>query len=236
MEKHTLVCKKIIKKYGRKIVLNGVDFEAGTGEIVGILGPNGAGKSTLFKTILGIVVPKSGEVLLDNIKITHLPVHIRAKNGIAYLPQEPSVFRNLTVWDNMDLIASMLKIENKEKIITDILSEFGILELKNQIADSLSGGEKRRLEFARTLLMKPKFILLDEPFVGIDPITVKDIQKIIKSLSKRGLGVIVTDHNVDEIAEVVDILYVVHKGNVIAHGKPEEVLKDEKVIENYLGW
>ncbi|WP_129407951.1 LPS export ABC transporter ATP-binding protein [Marinitoga lauensis] len=233
---HNLVCKKITKKYGRKTVLNKVDFEASTGKIVGILGPNGAGKSTLFKSILGIVVPKSGDIYLDNKKITHLPVHVRAKNGIAYLPQEPSVFRNLTVWDNMDLIATMLKIKNKEEFIKDILTEFGIYELKEQIADSLSGGEKRRLEFARTLITNPKFILLDEPFVGIDPITVKDIQKIIKTLSKKNLGVIVTDHNVDEIAEVVDVLYVLHKGNVIAYGSPEEVLKDKIVIENYLGW
>ena len=233
---HNLVCKKITKKYGRKTVLNKVDFEASTGKIVGILGPNGAGKSTLFKSILGIVVPKSGDIYLDNKKITHLPVHVRAKNGIAYLPQEPSVFRNLTVWDNMDLIATMLKIKNKEEFIKDILTEFGIYELKEQIADSLSGGEKRRLEFARTLITNPKFILLDEPFVGIDPITVKDIQKIIKTLSKKNLGVIVTDHNVDEIAEVVDVLYVLHKGNVIAYGSPEEVLKDKVVIENYLGW
>ncbi|SHE53643.1 lipopolysaccharide export system ATP-binding protein [Marinitoga hydrogenitolerans DSM 16785] len=233
---HKLVCKKITKKYGRKTVLNNVDFEASIGKIVGILGPNGAGKSTLFKSILGIVVPKSGDIFLDNKKITHLPVHVRAKEGIAYLPQEPSVFRNLTVWDNMDLIATMLKIENKEGFIKSILEEFGIYDLKNQIADSLSGGEKRRLEFARTLLTNPKFILLDEPFVGIDPITVKDIQKIIKSLSNKQLGVIVTDHNVDEIAEVVDILYVLHKGEVIAYGEPEIVLKDRAVIENYLGW
>ncbi|MBM7559132.1 LPS export ABC transporter ATP-binding protein [Marinitoga litoralis] len=232
----SITCKKLTKKYGKKIVLNSVDFEASTGKIVGILGPNGAGKSTLFKSILGIVVPKSGDIFLDNKKITHLPIHIRAKHGIAYLPQEPSVFRNLTVWDNMDLIATMLKIESKERIIKEILEEFGIYDLKDQIADSLSGGEKRRLEFARTLLTNPKFILLDEPFVGIDPITVKDIQRIIKSLSTKNLGVIVTDHNVDEIAEVVDILYVLHKGNVIAYGNPDDVLKDKNVIENYLGW
>jgi lipopolysaccharide export system ATP-binding protein len=232
----SITCKKLTKKYGKKIVLNSVDFEASTGKIVGILGPNGAGKSTLFKSILGIVVPKSGDIFLDNKKITHLPIHIRAKHGIAYLPQEPSVFRNLTVWDNMDLIATMLKIESKERIIKDILEEFGIYDLKDQIADSLSGGEKRRLEFARTLLTNPKFILLDEPFVGIDPITVKDIQRIIRSLSTKNLGVIVTDHNVDEIAEVVDVLYVLHKGNVIAYGNPDDVLKDKNVIENYLGW
>lgn len=233
---HSLVCKNIVKKYGKKTVLNKVDFLASTGKIVGILGPNGAGKSTLFKSILGIVVPKSGDIYLNDEKITHLPVHNRAQIGIAYLPQEPSVFRNLTVWDNMDLIASMLKIENKEKIIKDILKEFGIYDLRHQIADSLSGGEKRRLEFARTLITNPKFVLLDEPFVGIDPITVKDIQKIIRDLAKKNLGVIVTDHNVDEIAEVVDILYVLHKGSVIAHGEPQDVLKDRKVIENYLGW
>jgi lipopolysaccharide export system ATP-binding protein len=155
---------------------------------------------------------------------------------MGYLPQEPSVFRNVTVKDNLYMIADILKIKSKDEKIRKISKDFGIVSLLLQNADSLSGGEKRRLEFARTLLIEPKVILLDEPFVGIDPITVKDIQGMIKKLSSEGIAVIVTDHNVDEIAQVVDELYVVHKGNIIAHGSPQQVLEMKEVKDNYLGW
>jgi lipopolysaccharide export system ATP-binding protein len=185
---------------------------------------------------LGLVVPNRGEVFLEKNNITHLPIYKRALKGMAYLPQEPSVFRNARVSDNLYMIADLLKIENKDKKIEKISKEFGIENLMHQYADSLSGGEKRRLEFARTLMIDPKVILLDEPFVGIDPITVKDIQKIIKKLSADGISVIVTDHNVDEIAQVVDDLYIMHKGDVIATGKAEEVLEMDVVKDNYLGW
>ncbi|MDN5343109.1 MULTISPECIES: LPS export ABC transporter ATP-binding protein [Oceanotoga] len=229
-------CIGIYKKYGRKEVLKNVNFYAERGKITGILGPNGAGKSTLFKSILGLVIPNKGDVYLDGEKLTHLPIHRRALKGMAYLPQEPSVFKNSTVKDNLYMIADLLKIENKDEKIKKISEDFGIQDLLTQYADSLSGGEKRRLEFARTLLINPKVIMLDEPFVGIDPITVKDIQTIIKKLSKDGISVIVTDHNVDEIAQVVDDLYVVHKGNIIAHGIPQEVLELKEVKDNYLGY
>lgn len=229
-------CIGIYKKYGRKEVLKNVNFYAERGKITGILGPNGAGKSTLFKSILGLVIPNKGDVYLDGEKLTHLPIHGRALKGMAYLPQEPSVFKNSTVKDNLYMIADLLKIENKDEKIKKISEDFGIQDLLTQYADSLSGGEKRRLEFARTLLINPKVIMLDEPFVGIDPITVKDIQTIIKKLSKDGISVIVTDHNVDEIAQVVDDLYVVHKGNIIAHGIPQEVLELKEVKDNYLGY
>lgn len=228
--------EKIFKKYGRKEVVKNVDFFAEKGKITGILGPNGAGKTTLFKIILGLVVPNKGEVFLEKNNITHLPIYKRALKGMAYLPQEPSVFRNAKVSDNLYMIADLLKIDDKDKKIEFISKEFGIENLMDQYADSLSGGEKRRLEFARTLMIDPKVILLDEPFVGIDPITVKDIQKIIKKLSDEGISVIVTDHNVDEIAQVVDDLYIMHKGDVIARGPADEVLELDIVKENYLGW
>lgn len=236
MEKIIVECKKISKNYGKKIVLDSVDFESKASVITGLLGPNGAGKTTLFKIILGLVVPNTGNVFLDGEVITHLPIHRRALKGLAYLPQEPSVFKNLTVIDNLKMIADLLKIQNAEKKITNILNEFGLDNLIHQYAYSLSGGEKRKLEFARTLITDPKVILLDEPFVGIDPITVKDIQEIIRKLAKTGISIIVTDHSVDEIAQVVDELYVLHKGEVIAHGVPNDVLEDHKVKENYLGW
>jgi len=236
MENNVIECKKIYKKYGKKIVLNKVDFYANHGKITGILGPNGAGKTTLFKSILGLVSPNRGDIFLNGKNITHLPIHRRALGGMGYLPQDPSVFKNITVKDNLYMVADLIKISNKKEKIKTIAEEFGISELMNQMAYSLSGGEQRRLEFARTLLLEPKVILLDEPFVGIDPITVKDIQKIIKELSKRDISVIVTDHNVDEIAEVVDVLYVVHKGNIIAYGDPGDVLERKEVKDNYLGW
>lgn len=236
MGKIIVECKKISKNYGKKIVLDSVDFESKASFITGLLGPNGAGKTTLFKIILGLVVPNTGNVFLDGEVITHLPIHRRALKGLAYLPQEPSVFKNLTVIDNLKMIADLLKIQNAEKKITNILNEFGLDNLIHQYAYSLSGGEKRKLEFARTLITDPKVILLDEPFVGIDPITVKDIQEIIRKLAKTGISIIVTDHSVDEIAQVVDELYVLHKGEVIAHGVPNDVLEDHKVKENYLGW
>ncbi|HOB15663.1 MAG TPA: LPS export ABC transporter ATP-binding protein [Defluviitoga sp.] len=229
-------CKNINKKYGKKTVLKDVDFQSKKGVVTGLLGPNGAGKSTLFKVILGLVVPNSGEIYLDGLNISHLPIHKRALSGLAYLPQEPSVFRNLTVIDNLQMIANLLKIEDSDRKISSIIKDFGLDNLENQYAYSLSGGEKRKLEFARTLITNPKVILLDEPFVGIDPITVKDIQKIIRKLAETGISIIVTDHSIDEIVQVVDELYVIHKGTIIACGSPKIVLQDENVKANYLGW
>lgn len=236
MEKVIVDCINISKTYKKKVVLDNVQFRSKSGLITGLLGPNGAGKTTLFKIILGLVVPDSGNVFLDSKNITHLPIHKRALNGLAYLPQEPSVFRNLSVKDNLKMIADLLNIEDADQKIKVIMEEFGLDNLMHQKAYSLSGGEKRKLEFARTLITDPKVILLDEPFVGIDPITVKDIQQIIRKLAKTGISIIVTDHSVDEIAQVVEELYVLHKGEVIANGIPQEVLNDTKVKENYLGW
>ncbi|POZ88594.1 LPS export ABC transporter ATP-binding protein [Petrotoga sibirica] len=236
MEKVIVDCINISKTYKKKVVLDNVQFRSKSGLITGLLGPNGAGKTTLFKIILGLVVPDSGNVFLDSKNITHLPIHKRALNGLAYLPQEPSVFRNLSVKDNLKMIADLLKIEDADQKIKVIMEEFGLDNLMHQKSYSLSGGEKRKLEFARTLITDPKVILLDEPFVGIDPITVKDIQEIIRKLAKTGISIIVTDHSVDEIAQVVDELYVLHKGEVITNGIPQEVLNDTKVKENYLGW
>ncbi|AFK07517.1 MULTISPECIES: LPS export ABC transporter ATP-binding protein [Mesotoga] len=231
-----LKCEHLDKRYGKRRVLKDVSLEASSLEVVGLLGPNGAGKTTAFKSILGIVIPNSGSIFLDGENITHLPIHERAKRGIAYLPQETSIFRGLKVIENLTMVMKLTGQEDKclEKA-SEILDEFGILSLKDQTASLISGGEKRRLEFARTMTLSPSFILLDEPFVGIDPMTVKDIQKMIRKLKSRGIGVIVTDHDVSSIAKVVDRLYVLYKGEVISSGDPAAVLGDSLVVEKYLG-
>ena len=223
------------KRFGRKEVVKGVNIEVRRGEVVGLLGPNGAGKTTTFNMILGIVSPSAGRIFLDDINITHLPIHKRAKLGITYLQQETSVFSGLSVIENLEIVLKFAGEKDAERKAKEILEEFGILHLKDQIADDLSGGEKRRLELARMMTLKPSFLLLDEPFVGIDPKTVKDIQKMVIELKSRNMGIIITDHNVEELAEVVDILYVMHKGEMIASGSPDEVLSSEVVKEVYLG-
>ncbi|HDP77259.1 MAG TPA: LPS export ABC transporter ATP-binding protein [Mesotoga infera] len=231
-----LKCEHLDKRYGRRRVLKDVSLEASSLEVVGLLGPNGAGKTTAFKSILGIVIPNSGSIFLDDENITHLPIHERSRRGIAYLPQETSIFRGLTVVENLTMVMRLTGQEdNCHEKANEILDEFGILSLKDQVASLISGGEKRRLEFARTMTLSPSFILLDEPFVGIDPMTVKDIQKMIRKLKDRGIGVIVTDHDVSSIAKVVDRLYVLYKGEVISSGDPEAVLADSQVVEKYLG-
>ncbi len=216
--------------------MNNVSIEASSLEVVGILGPNGAGKTTAFKSILGIVIPNSGDIYLNAEKITHLPIHERARRGIAYLPQETSIFRGLTVIENLKMVLKLTgERDNNEETAIKLLEEFNILSLKDQPSSVISGGEKRRLEFARTLTLSPSFILLDEPFVGIDPMTVKDIQKMIRKLRDKGIGVIVTDHDVTSISRVVDRLYVLYKGEVISSGDPSVVLTDSAVVEKYLG-
>ena len=216
--------------------MNNVSIEASSLEVVGILGPNGAGKTTAFKSILGIVIPNSGDIYLNAEKITPLPIHERARRGIAYLPQETSIFRGLTVIENLKMVLKLTgERDNNEETAIKLLEEFNILSLKDQPSSVISGGEKRRLEFARTLTLSPSFILLDEPFVGIDPMTVKDIQKMIRKLRDKGIGVIVTDHDVTSISRVVDRLYVLYKGEVISSGDPSVVLTDSAVVEKYLG-
>ncbi|HOY27079.1 MAG TPA: LPS export ABC transporter ATP-binding protein [Mesotoga sp.] len=231
-----LRCLNLEKRYGRRKVLNDVSIEASSLEVVGILGPNGAGKTTAFKSILGIVIPNSGDIYLNEEKITHLPIHERARRGIAYLPQETSIFRGLKVIENLKMVLKLTgERKNNEETAIRLLEEFNILPLKDQPSSVISGGEKRRLEFARTLTLSPSFILLDEPFVGIDPMTVKDIQKMIRKLKDKGIGVIVTDHDVTSISRVVDRLYVLYKGEVISSGDPSVVLADSVVVEKYLG-
>ena len=228
-----IVCKDVKKRFGRKQVLNGINLNVRTGEVVGLLGPNGSGKTTLFNIILGVVIPSSGKIYLGEKDITKIPIHKRAKLGITYLQQETSVFRQLSVEDNLKLV---IEYHDKDvKKIPKLLKEFGIDSLKDQYAFYLSGGEKRRLELARMMTLSPKFLLLDEPFVGIDPKTVKEIQKMVISLKERGLGIIITDHSVDALKDIVDRLYVIHEGDIIASGQPEEVLNDETVKEVYLG-
>ncbi|MDN5359725.1 MAG: lipopolysaccharide export system ATP-binding protein [Thermotogaceae bacterium] len=225
------------KKYGRRKVVKGASLEVNSNEIVGLLGPNGAGKTTIFRMMLGIVIPTKGTIHLNDEDITHIPIHLRAKRGITYLPQEVSVFTGLTVRKNVSVIFENMKMPKKEirERTQQLLEDFGISHLETQKASNLSGGEKRRLELARMMTLEPKFILLDEPFSGIDPMTVKDIQRMSIRLKEMGIGVIVTDHNVDDIRRIVDRLYVIHKGTILAEGDPESVFSDRKVIENYLG-
>lgn len=230
-------CEGIFKKFGRKVVLNNVNAYVNTGEVVGLLGPNGSGKTTLFNIILGVVVPTKGRVYFNGKNITNMPIHKRARLGITYLQQETSVFRDLKVEDNVRLVLEFQKLRRieREEIVKSTLEEFGIQDLKKQFAFSLSGGEKRRLELARMMALSPKFVLLDEPFIGIDPKTVKEIQKIVIQLKEKGIGVIITDHSVDALRPIVDRLYVIHKGEVLAQGHPEDVLQDTMVKKVYLG-
>ncbi len=232
-----LVCYKLRKKFGRRLAVDDVSLSIESGEIVGILGPNGAGKTTFFNMILGLVIPDGGNIFKDSTEITHLPVYKRALGGITYLAQEPSIFAGLSVEDNLRVVLentrhSKVFIERK---INELLSRFGLEDLSKQRADMLSGGEKRRLELARMMTLSPDFLLLDEPFGGVDPITVKEIQKFSRHLKAQGLGVIITDHSVERIAEVVDELYVIHKGRLLAKGEPTAVLNDPEVKKYYLG-
>lgn len=218
-------------------MVKGATVEVGSGEIVGLLGPNGAGKTTIFRMILGLVIPSSGHIMLNQDEITHVPIHLRALQGITYLPQELSVFNGVKVEENIHIVLENLKYPRKniKRKTRDLLDEFGILNLARQDTNTLSGGEKRRLELARMMTLNPKFILLDEPFSGIDPMTVKDIQRLSITLKNRGMGLIVTDHNIEDIRKIVDRIYVIHKGEVLAQGPPEDVLNNPLVIENFLG-
>ncbi len=230
-------CHGLVKKFGRKIVVDHVDLFVEQGEVVGLLGPNGAGKTTIFNMVLGVVVPTSGKIVFSGTDITRIPISHRARFGITYLQQETSVFGGVKVFENIELVLRFYESdkEKRKQRVEELLKEFGIWELRNQYANDLSGGEKRRLELARMMALNPSFLLLDEPFVGIDPKTVKDIQQMIRSLKERNIGIIVTDHTVDALAEVVDRLYIIHKGKIIAQGEPREVLENTTVKEVYLG-
>jgi lipopolysaccharide export system ATP-binding protein len=227
----------LVKTYGSRRVVNGVDVEVHAGEIVGLLGPNGAGKTTTFYIVTGLIAPTAGKVFLGDKDITHLPMHKRARRGIGYLPQEDSVFQSLTVEENLRAIAETLPLPKNEqlKLIDSGLSELKLTHLCEQKAITLSGGERRRLEIARALITSPGFLLLDEPFSGIDPISVSEVQNIVLSLRDKGIGVLVTDHNVRETLKIVDRAYLLHQGKILCEGTSDFLINDEKSREFYLG-
>jgi lipopolysaccharide export system ATP-binding protein len=233
----TIYARDLTKLYGKRIVTNKVSFEVGQGEIVGLLGPNGAGKTTSFYQVVGLVKPDYGDVFLNEINITKLPMYKRAKMGLGYLPQEASVFRKLTVEDNITAVLEMTKLskkQQKEKLET-LIVEFNLGHVRKSNGDVLSGGERRRTEIARALAVDPKFILLDEPFAGIDPIAVEDIQTIVTRLKYKNIGILITDHNVNETLSICDRAYLLIEGKIYKHGTAEELAKDEQVRRLYLG-
>ncbi|MCK5122041.1 MAG: LPS export ABC transporter ATP-binding protein [Methylococcales bacterium] len=233
-----LAGKQLIKSYNKRNVVDGVSLHVDTGEVVGLLGPNGAGKTTSFYMLVGLVKADSGEIFFDDMDITHYPMHYRARLGVGYLAQEPSVFRKLSVVDNLRAviqIRSDLTKGQAELLIEDLLEEFSITHLRDQIALGLSGGERRRVEIARALATDPQFILLDEPFAGVDPISVIDLQKIIAHLKQRGIGVLITEHKVRATLEICDRAYILNGGKVIAEGTTKEIVANEEVRKVYLG-
>ncbi len=235
---HTLRASSLYKNFGKKKVVQGVDFSIRTGEILGLLGPNGSGKTTTFYMIVGFHKPTQGEVFLDDECVTKLPMYKRAQKGISYLPQEPSVFKKLSVEDNIWAVLETrrdLTIAEKKRELEELIEEFSITKIRRQKAYTLSGGERRRTEIARSLAIQPKFLLLDEPFAGIDPIAVADIKKLIKLLSKRGIGILVTDHNVRDTLEITDRSIIINNGQIITQGTKEEILKSEQARTIYLG-
>jgi lipopolysaccharide export system ATP-binding protein len=225
------------KSFRSRAVVDGVSLEVGSGEVVGLLGPNGAGKTTCFYMIVGLVPADSGRIRLDGRELTPLPIHRRARLGISYLPQENSVFRKLSVEENVQAVLELQGMPPAEvrKRLTELLEELNIAHLRSHTALSLSGGERRRLEIARALGTKPVFILLDEPFAGVDPLAVRDIQQIIEYLKARGIGVLITDHNVRETLGICDRAYIISEGAVLASGRPEEIVEDDSVRRVYLG-
>ena len=228
----------LAKAYKKRRVVEDVSLTVNSGEIVGLLGPNGAGKTTTFYMVVGIVTLNAGKIYLDDYDISILPLHERAKKGIGYLPQEASIFRKLSIIDNiMAILETRSDIDKNEKLdrAEELLEEFHITHIRDNIGQSLSGGERRRVEIARALAANPKFILLDEPFAGVDPISVIDIKNIIKHLRDRGLGVLITDHNVRETLDVCERAYIVNKGHLIAEGTPSSILSNEDVKRVYLG-
>ena len=226
------------KSYKRRMVVSDVSLEVGTGQIVGLLGPNGAGTTTSFYMIVGLVQRDAGLLTIDDQDISLQPMHVRARNGIGYLPQEASIFRRLSVFDNLMGVMQTrkgLSREEREDKVEQLLEEFNITHIRDNLGQSLSGGERRRVEIARALAAEPRFILLDEPFAGVDPISVIDIKKIIQHLKDRGLGVLITDHNVRETLDVCEKAYIVSHGQMIAEGAPADILADEQVKRVYLG-
>lgn len=233
----TLSLKDLVKVYNGRQVVNSVSMKIKNGRVVGLLGPNGAGKTTTFYMTVGMIKPDDGQVFLNDEDITNFPMYLRARKGVGYLPQETSIFRKLTVKQNMMAILETLSISksDQEERANLLLDELGIRHLKNQKANLLSGGERRRLEITRALATKPSFILLDEPFAGIDPLAVIDIKKIIRHLKNRGIGILISDHNVRETLEVCDEAYILNEGKIIESGPPEKIASSETARRIYLG-
>ena len=232
-----LIAEGIYKSYKGKKVVNEISIEVNKGEIVGLLGPNGAGKTRSFYMIVGLIKPDGGKILLNNNDITKFPMYLRAQNGIGYLAQEASVFRKLSIEDNIKAVLELTNLSKEEQNLKleSLLDEFQLQKIRTSRGDLLSGGERRRTEIARALATDPKFVLLDEPFAGVDPIAVEDIQKIIFHLKKRKIGILITDHNVQETLAITDRTYLMFEGNILKSGKPEDLAKDELVRKVYLG-
>jgi lipopolysaccharide export system ATP-binding protein len=233
-----LSAENLSKKFKFREVVKGISFEINSGEVVGLLGPNGAGKTTAFYMVVGLITADKGKIVLDGEDVTSLPMHQRARLGIGYLPQEASIFRKLSAAKNIMAILQTraeLSRADRERILEELLEELHITHVRNSLGLSLSGGERRRVEIARALAVEPRFILLDEPFAGVDPISILDIQRIIKHLSERGIGVLITDHNVRETLGICNRAYIVNQGAVIASGTPDETLNNQHVREVYLG-
>ena len=235
---HTLRVSSLFKQFGHKKVVRGVEFSMQIGEVLGLLGPNGAGKTTTFYMVVGFYKPTAGDVFLDDKCITNLPMYKRARLGISYLPQEPSVFRKFTVeeniWSILETRKDLTKQEKKERL-ESLIDEFAIERIRKQKAYTLSGGERRRTEIARSLAMEPKFLLLDEPFAGIDPIAVADIKSMIRLLAKRGIGILITDHNVRDTLEITDRAIIINQGTIMTQGTKQEILSSDVAREIYLG-
>lgn len=229
--------ENLVKKYKSRTVANNVSVEVRQGEIVGLLGPNGAGKTTSFYMIVGMVRPNSGKIYLDDLDITREPMYRRAQLGIGYLPQEASVFRKLSIEDNLKAVLEMTKLTKKEQEakVETLLDEFALHHVRKNLGDQLSGGERRRTEIARALATDPKFILLDEPFAGVDPIAVEDIQSVVRTLKHKNIGILITDHNVHETLSITDRAYLLYSGSVIKSGTAEDLANDEQVRKVYLG-
>lgn len=227
----------LIKKYRSRTVVKGVSVEVEQGEIVGLLGPNGAGKTTTFYMIVGLIAPYSGNIFLDDVNITKEPVYKRAQKGIGYLAQEASVFRKLSVEDNIKAVLEMSKFSKEEQRdrLENLIDEFGLQKIRKSLGIQLSGGERRRTEIARALAIKPKFILLDEPFAGVDPIAVEDIQDIVRTLKEKNIGILITDHNVHETLTITDRSYLLFEGSILKAGNAQELSEDEQVRRVYLG-
>ena len=232
-----LIVNKISKSYGNKPIVRDLSLNIKRGEIIGLLGPNGAGKTTTFYMIVGLVKPDTGSIILDKIDVSDLPIYIRGERGISYLPQEPSIFRGMNVEDN---IMSIIEIIEKDKskhiiILENLLNEFDIAHVRKSKSIVLSGGERRRLEIARTLASNPSYLLLDEPLTGIDPVSIEEIKIIIKKLKRKNIGILITDHNVRETLKIVDKVYIVNEGAVFFEGNPNDAINDEKIKNFYLG-